>query len=198
MIIPESCIKWLSLQRTGYKKQKNQFIENINKEFKLMLQYLPEQCKSILDIGCGIGGIDILLSKSYGSPKLLLMDKSEISKKLHYGYHKEGASYNSFKATKDLMKANHIENYNIIDVSSGKLPVYENIDLVISLLSCGYHYPIYEYLGYIETVLSEEGTIIIDCRQKTDGIAVLGQYFKDIKIISSYNKSDRVCARRFK
>lgn len=196
MIIPKSCIKWLNLQRTGYKNPKKEYIESINIEFKLMLQYLPEKCESILDIGCGIGGIDVLLSKCYGNPKLLLMDKSEISKKIHYGYHGTGASYNSFKATYDLMDANYIINYKLIDVSTGKLPVFENVDLIVSLLSCGYHYPLDEYLDYIETVLSEDGTLIIDCRQKTDGITILSQYFKDIKIISCYNKSDRVCARR--
>lgn len=198
MIIPKSCIKWLNLQRTGYKKPKKQFINNINKEFKLMLEYLPEKCKSILDIGCGIGGIDVLLHKAYGNPKILLMDKSEISKKLHYGYHETGASYNCFQATRELMDANKVKNYDIIDVSKGKLPIFENVDLIISLLSCGYHYPLDKYLDYIETVLSEDGTLIIDCRQKMDGITVLSQYFQDIKIISSYNKSDRVCARRNK
>lgn len=198
MIIPDSCIKWLKLQRTGYKKPSRQFVDNIIKEYMLMKEYLPENCKSIMDIGCGIGGIDVLLYTHYNKPELFLLDNSEVSKKIHYGYHNTGACYNSFDATKDLMKANHIKNYNIIDVSSGKLPVFENIDLVISLLSCGYHYPLDEYLDYIETILSEDGTLIIDCRQGQDGITVLSQYFKDIKIISCYNKSDRVAARRNK
>ena len=200
MIIPKSCIKWLNLQRTGYKHPIIEFKKNIKKEYDLMQEYLPDMCNNILDIGCGIAGIDVLLFKHYAiksnEPELWLLDKSEVSKKIHYGYHETASSYNSFDAVKDFMNANYIKKYNLIDVSITQPPNNIKFDLIISLLSCGYHYPLDYYLDYIEETLTEDGTLIIDCRQKTDGPTILSQYFKNIKIISSYNKSDRVCARR--
>ena len=196
MIVPAECIKWINLQRTGYKNSINQFKDQIQKEYLEMREYLPTSVESILDIGCGLAGIDILLSKHYGKPELFLMDNSEVNGQVVYGYDRRRSFYSSFEATEALLKANYIENYNLIDIKEKRLPVFKKIDLVISLLSCGYHYPVTEYLEYINTILSENGTLIIDIRELTDGIEVVQKVFPKIKEISYYNKSIRICARR--
>jgi len=194
MIIPMECIKWIRLQRTDCKDPVNNFKDEIQKEYLEMREYLPKDVDSILDIGCGLGGIDILLSKHYNKPELYLMDNSEISGKLKYGYDRGKEYYSSFAATELLMKANYIKNYNLIDIKSKSLPMFEKIDLVISLLSCGYHYPVTEYLGYVKTILAKSGALIIDIRENTDGIDIVKKLFPKIKEISYNNKSIRICA----
>jgi len=196
MIVPAECIKWINLQRTKYKDPVNNFKDQIQKEYLEMREYLPKEVDSILDIGCGLAGIDVLLSKHYNKPELYLMDNSEISEKVKYGYDRCVEYYSSFEATELLLKANYIKNYNLIDIKSKSLPMFEKIDLVISLLSCGYHYPVTEYLGYIKTILSENGSVIIDIRENTDGIEIVKKLFPEIKKISYYNKSIRICARQ--
>lgn len=196
MIIPESCLKWIKLQRTHYKNPIKEFIKNIEKEYIEMCKHLPKQVESILDIGCGLGAIDILLSKRYNQPELFLMDNSEINKKIYYGFKKKGACYNSFEETEKLMKVNYIKNYNLIDIKGQRLPVFEKMDLVISLLSCGYHYPVTEYLDYINTILSGTGALVIDVREYTDGIEIIKEVFPNIQEISHYNKSIRIIVRR--
>jgi SAM-dependent methyltransferase len=160
-----------------------------------MREFLPTIVESILDIGCGLAGIDILLSKHYNQPELFLLDNSEVSEKVVYGYDRCREYYSSFEATEALLKANYIKNYNLIDIKSNSLPMFEKIDFVISLLSCGYHYPVTEYLGYIKTILSETGSLIIDIREDTDGIHIVKKLFPEIREISHYNKSIRICAR---
>lgn len=196
MIVPAECIKWINLQRTKYKNPVNQFKDQMQKEYLEMREYLPKEVDSILDIGCGLAGIDILLSKHYKHPELYLMDNSEVSEKVVYGYDRRREFYSSFDATEALLKANYIKNYNLIDIKIKRLPMFEKIDLVISLLSCGYHYPVTEYLGYIKTILSKDGSLIIDIREKTDGIEIVKKLFPKIKKISYNNKSIRICARQ--
>ncbi len=196
MIVPDECIKWINLQRTKYKNPINQFKDQIQKEYLEMREYLPTGVESILDIGCGLAGIDILLSKHYGKPELFLMDNSEVSEKVMYGYDRCVEFYSSFDATEALLKANYIKNYTIVDIKDKKYPVYKKIDLVISLLSCGYHYSVKEYLDYINTILSKKGTLILDVRENSDGIEIIKTVFPKIKKISYYNKSIRICARR--
>lgn len=196
MIIPKSCVKWIKLQRTGYKNPIQGFKKQIEKEYLEMRKFLPITVKSILDIGCGIAGIDILLSKHFRQPDLYLMDSSEISEKVIYGYDKAKTFYSSFYATEALMKANYVKRYKLIDIKNNKYPVFKKIDLVISLLSCGYHYSVREYLVYINTILSENGALILDVREWSDGIEITREVFPKIKIISHYNKSKRIIARR--
>ncbi len=196
MIVPAECIKWINLQRTGYKNPINQFKDQIQKEYLEMREYLPTGVESILDIGCGLAGIDILLSKHYGQPELFLMDNSEIDKNIYYGFKEKGACYNSFEETEKLMKVNYIKNYNLIDIKEQRLPVFKKMDLVISLLSCGYHYPINEYLDYINTILSKNGALILDIREWSDGIEIIKEVLPNITEISHYNKSIRIIARR--
>ncbi len=196
MIIPESCLKWINLQRTGYKNPIQEFKKDIENEFLEMRDFLPTLVESILDIGCGLGAIDILLSKHYGQPELFLMDNSEIDKNIYYGFEEKGACYNSFEETEKLMKVNYIKNYNLIDIKGQRLPVFEKIDLVISLLSCGYHYSVKEYLDYINTILSKNGALILDIREWSDGIEIIKEVFPNVKEISHYNKSIRIIAGR--
>ena len=195
MKIPNSCLEWIKLQRSGYKNTEKEFQLNMQKEYVLMMQYLPEKCNSILDIGCGIGGIDVILYHHFGNPALYLLDNSKVSSQILYGFDRGESFYNSFQATKDLMDANAVKNYMLID-SSEELPDLKNIDLVLSILSWGYHYPIGTYLSYVDSVLSENGTLIMDIREWTDGVEEVKQVFPFVKEVSHYNKSKRIAARR--
>jgi len=196
MIIPESCMPWIKLQRHGakYSINKKEYITEMEKEFKLILPFLLKKCNSILDIGCGVAGIDVLLSKHYDNPKLYLLD-TDFKNDVVYGFGNKKSFYNSLSATKNMMDFNNVLNYHILDFNH-ELKNLENIDIIISTLSCGYHYPVDTYLEKINKILSKNGILIIDIRENTDGIKKIGKYFQYINIISNYNKSARICARR--
>jgi SAM-dependent methyltransferase len=195
MKVPYFCVPWIRKQRTGYKNHIKEFKQHLEKEFEEMKSFLPKSCNSILDIGCGLGGIDILLSKEYDNPELYLLDNSFISEKVIHGFDHEKSYYNSFEITNALLTVNDIENYNLIDIKNG-FPELNNIELVISLLSWGYHYKIEEYLDKVYSVMSPGAILIMDIRENTNGIEVLKTKFKLEAEISNYNKSHRVCARR--
>lgn len=195
MIVPASCIPWIKLQRSGYKDNQTEYAADMEKEYNLMSKYLPEKCNSILDIGCGIGGIDVLLSKYYNNPKLYLLDSNFRSSDIHYGYTNKESYYNSFLATRDMMVANGIFNYHILNLNT-EITEVRHVNIIISLLSCGYHYPVETYLEDIKNTLTYDGILILDIRENTDGIEKVKKYFPKIDIISTYNKSTRICARR--
>lgn len=193
MRVPNVCIPWIKLQRSGYgKKTIELFKKNIINEFNEMQPFLPEYCRSILDIGCGLGGIDVFLSQEYDNPKLYLMDNTKVSKKPIYGFDRGESFYNSFMATNELMKANEIKNYEFIDISDG-IPELNNIDLVISILSWGYHYSLSVYLDWVYKILSKDGMLIIDIREYTNGVNILKKKFKMLLPIRHENKAYRVC-----
>lgn len=195
MVIPTICLEWINLQRSGYKDTEREFIDDIKKEYKLMKPYLPKNANMILDIGCGVGGIDVMLYKHYDMPHLLLLDSKLVSRKPIYGFNRGVSFYNSFEATEALLKANDVYSYSLFDLTL-EIEILNDIDLIISILSCGYHYSVNKYIKAIDSALAANGVLIMDIREGTEGIKEVEKFLPNIKVISNYNKSHRICARR--
>ena len=196
MIVPESCMKWLKLQRSGYTDHRTEYKAAMKYEFETLREFLPDHCNTVLDIGCGIAGIDVFLNQHYQAPYFYLLDNSATSPKPLYGYDRGKSFYNSFQATIDMMQQNSIQDFQIIDIVNGLPGPLINMKphLIISLLSWGYHYPVSEYLEQAREILAPGGRIILDIRNGTDGIDVLNTRFDNIQPIISENKAVRVCA----
>jgi len=197
MKIPEQALTFINLQRTKMPDVKV-FISEIEREFNEIKSFLPEKCKSVLDIGCGVCAIDVFLNDYYKNVKFNLVDKNKIDKDIHYGYKTKGSFYNSFSVAGELLKANEIENYKFIEGEKGN-DIPSNIgkqDIIISLLSCGYHYPVSFYLDKANELLSKNGVFIVDIRVNTNGIEKVKEVFPAVEIIRNENKAYRICARR--
>lgn len=161
-----------------------------------MKPFLPKTCESVLDIGCGLAAVDVLLSKHYGNPMITLVDQDKVDANIHYGFRDLGSFYNSFALAGQIMKENGVTNYSFIPANTGAdVRIGVKQDLIISLLSCGYHYPVDFYLDRMVELLSPRGRIIIDIRENTDGVKKFKRYFSEVETISNYNKSFRICAR---
>jgi len=194
MIIPDQCLPWIGLQRT----ENPDYKETILKDYERLQMVIPDSLGCVIDIGCGIGGVDIYISKNHGRPELFLMDysKRDDGRDL-YGFKQEGKIYNSMSATKDFLDANGVYNYHLIDCSK-YYQIDRKADLIFSLLSCGFHYPVDVYLDFILNHLKQDGQLILDIRIGTMGIQTLKQYFEEVEIIDSYNKHDKIVARGIK
>tara|TARA_S200000501_G_scaffold308164_1_gene297613 strand:- start:75 stop:776 length:702 start_codon:yes stop_codon:yes gene_type:complete len=160
--------------------------ENLFKrELDTFKDYLPKTVMNIMDIGCGLGIINILLNKFYGEkPNFYLLDKNRIDKKIKYGFSSDYESYNDLGETKRILTENNIrenrlflynvEKDNLIDVK---------IDLVISLKSMGYHYPFEIYLNLFKKNCNKNTTFIFDVSEDYFDENLFKKYFENIKII---------------
>ena len=111
-------------------------------EYSTIKNYLPSGAKTILDIGCGVAGIDILLYRHYSNSvdTLLLLDKEGISKEIYYDYHGTSAFYNSLAVAKEFLIANGVPPTKIIasDVDADGFPKGNVFDIILSLISWGF------------------------------------------------------------
>ena len=57
---------------------KQLYIDDIEKEYFSIRGFLPENCSNVLDIGCGVAGIDVLLNEHYINNKVdfYLLDRT--------------------------------------------------------------------------------------------------------------------------
>lgn len=190
--VPKSCIPLLKEQRTCYTDHAKQYGEELQRTVDGFFHLLPENTSNILDIGCGMSGIDVFLSGVYNhTPSITLLDKNGVSKKINAGFNQTAeqfANYHDFSLAKDLLIQNGVpeENIKTCDIQTDVFPE-TSFDIVISLLSWGFHYPISTYSPNI----NPGGVIICDVRKDTDGLVKLADYGK-ITVVYESKKYVRV------
>lgn len=146
IVVPEQCLPLLREQRTHYTpgREAEQYSTELERTFEQIKSVVKTPPRRVLDIGCGMAGIDVLIGREWPECELHLFDKDGVSPVINAGYHANSddfSHYHSFYHALDLLDANDVENTVWIH---DKLPPFE-YDLVISLLSWGFHYPLTTY-----------------------------------------------------
>jgi hypothetical protein len=192
---PWSLYNFVVLLESACRKKsvKRLFNDDMQNEYESIRSFLPENCSKILDIGCGVAGIDVLLHRHYDCDndiKFYLLDKTNIDKKVYYFFEKKGSFYNSLQIAKRILCDNGIPRKNIylLEVTADHdIKAESGLDLVISLISWGFHYPVSVYLEQVYDSLNQGGRLIMDIRQSTGGQKELEQKFAKVTIISDDN-----------
>ena len=175
--------------------------EDMRKEYLTVKPFLPSDCSAVLEIGCGVGGFAAYLNQHYGQKSIhfYLLDKTYIEPNVYYMFNPKGAFYNSLSVTKRLLADSCInsDRIHLIEASdNNKIEVNGKVDLVISFLSWGFHYPVETYLNGVYDCLSDDGIVIADIRKETGGEKILQKMFKNIELIIEAEKFLRVLARK--
>ena len=175
--------------------------ELFRREIEAIKDYLPKNVENIMDIGCGLGIINIYLNQIYNNqPNFFLLDKNRIDKEIKYGFSSEYESYNDLNQTKNLLLNNNINFLHTIDVEKD-IKIENKIDLVISLKSMGYHYPIDEYLKLFRTCCDDNTCFIFDVSEGYYNASLLKKYFDVVDIIyeeKSIHSLKRLFCTKFK
>jgi hypothetical protein len=116
--------------------------------------------------------------------------------KIYYGFNQEAAIYNSLHTTETFLRMNGIKDkLETIDINHEKYPLETEFDLIVSLYSWGFHYPIETYLNKVKQSLGNEGGVIIDVRKDTGGIGELRRNFDQLETITNGTKRTRIFAQ---
>jgi SAM-dependent methyltransferase len=160
--------------------------ELFEKEYNIIKNYLPNKAKNIMDVGCGLGIINIFLQQHYkNNLKYFLIDKNKIDLKIKYGFKDNYESYNDLQETKKLLNSNGIKNENILMIDAEKqIIIDQKIDFVISLKSMGYHYPYEKYLSLLKKVASDNCIFIFDlASKKYKDLEMIKKHFREYEVI---------------
>ena len=200
--------KMINLEaRLSRERIKARYVADMDQEYQSMKAYLPPVCSRVLDIGCGVAGIDVFLRQHYQAQnqdqaqvlQFFLLDKSQLETRVFYGFQSHAAFYNSLCVAKNVLVVNGIPDDNILTLEAADdntIAIQDRIDLVISLISWGFHYPVQTYVQAVYQLLSEQGRLILDVRKKTDGLAILKDWFSVCDVIAEEKKYVRVLCRK--
>jgi hypothetical protein len=175
----------------------------MEQEFASIEPHLGGDLNTIVGIGPGVAGLEVLISRSISNagarpPKIILIDKTGIDP-IHFGFHSIAAVYNSLDLSRqsltmnghpdDLVETVEAENAsNLLDEYS------RQVDLVTSLIAWGFHFPTDTYLSLVAQLLRPGGRLIMDIRKGTDGKEKLRATFKSVTVIHDDPKFERMLA----
>ena len=177
------------------------YLEDMRMEYESIRDSLPTICHSILDIGCGMAGIDNFLNRHYQDSEVsfFLLDKTKIEDMVYYSFEEKGAFYNSLEIASLTLAGNGVspDRITLLEANDrNEIPLNSRMDLVISLLSWGFHYPVQTYLERVHELLVPGGVLILDVRKGTDGLAKVQRTFGKCEILLDEIKYHRVLAIR--
>ena len=169
----------------------NKINEEFIKEFNSIKKYLPNAPKNILDIGCGLGVINIFLNEFYSQKSnFTLVDKNYIDKKVAYGFNNNSESYNKLEITKDFLKLNRLKEKQLELINADEsFVINKKYELIISLFSMGYHYSIDNYIDIIKKISTKKTRVIFDLSMEYNELNKVKGYFGKVIIIK---KDDEV------
>ena len=131
--------------------------------------------KSVADIGCGYAIFDLFLWQDAQCP-ILLIDLETTSER-HFGYKPTGAAYSNLEVARRFLVANGVSEQSITlrNPLSFKFTPETQVDLAVSFISCGFHYPVETYLDFFQNNVASEGGVILDfrARKAREGIKTL-------------------------
>ncbi len=202
-------IPFIFKQSVSFRKVFQLYENTVREESDLISNLIKKNFQdkeiNILDIGCGIGGYHKKwMSERTGfTDNLFLMDSSNFDlSALRYGHGKVNRYYNSIS-----LAVNYLTNKKVTTVIkpmeiSKNLPYVlpDSLDLVVSFISWGFHYPLNTYWDSIMNNLNNEtGIIVIDVRKNSESYRFLeNSALIKLEIIQSNNKYDRVMVRKLK
>ena len=187
--------KYLILPNVIVKK----YLISMEKEYENLAKYLNFDNKSILSIGSGMCGMELIINQKSHDNFFYIIEKNYVSKKVTYGWDNDNnEAYNDLTLLNMFLIKNGMEEkkFKIYDFDSDPLPVAK-FDLIISLFSLDYHYDFNLYRDYLIKIFGEKTQIIFD--------TIRPDYFKNIfrnvKILqdnqNTVHKSKRVICSDF-
>ncbi|MCB4456396.1 class I SAM-dependent methyltransferase [Leisingera sp. McT4-56] len=147
------------------------------------------------DIGCGYAFASLLLHRRYGC-SIVLIDIEEGNGR-HFGFEGEGAGYSSLKTARAFLEQNGVPSEKITTVNpkTDDTAALGAFDLVISLASCGFHYPVSTYEDLFRSQISGGGGIVLDIRKGSGGIGAM-KNFGTVEVLAKHGKYSTVLTRK--
>ena len=155
---------------------------------------------NVLDIGAGMGGIDLYLWRALdGQSHHTLIDALDGPAEPSV-YHEPYGSLRAAKAflVENGMPEEAIRLFSAADKRSrtwGALPMF---DLVISLQAWGFHFPVGEYLEQVQLATKSGGLICLDLRRERPEWRIpLEQAFGEpVQVLTGLTKYERLLFRK--
>lgn len=180
----------VSDQRHDFKQWKAAYERSLMEIFSSIHPVLPDRCTSVLDIGGGLGGIDLHLVTHYGGgTRICVLDGLDCPPKV--AWHNQ--PFNHAGVTKDFHRKNGNDNIEVVFPAPSPP---RKFDLIISFAAYCFHIMPSDYLDVVKSSMHEKTILIFDVRkQRRDWLELLLREFGRPIVLKQSEKYVRVAFR---
>lgn len=153
----------VSNERGDFAKWKAAYESSLAGIYEQVRGILPERCDRVLDIGSGLGGINVLIGEHYDDcPAVRLVDGEDTPPVVRWSFE----PYNNMKVAGDFLWKNGVKDFGYYTPGNLALkPGEEKFDLVVSFFAYGYHIHPGNYLEDLMKVTRKDTVVILDVRR---------------------------------
>jgi hypothetical protein len=157
-------------------------------EYEIIKDFIKSP-KQVLDLGCGLGRMSVFINSQLQDSSIhyILADSTEVKGKPSYGWNK-GGFYNDLSLTRDFAIEHGLKNFEILDICKEGITTLKNIDLVVSFLAAGFHFPIEDYINDLLKISVREVTMIFGVRRGRYIKSSFSSYFRSTKLFPNFVK----------
>jgi hypothetical protein len=149
----------VSDQRHNFKGWKAAYERSLSEILTSVSPVLPDHCRSVLDIGGGLGGIDLLLSARYGGDlRVCILDGLDCPPMVEWHHQ----PFNHAGVTKDFHRKNGNEH---IDVVFPAPDPKEKFDLIWSFAAYCFHIIPSDYFDVVKQGMHDKTVLVFDVRR---------------------------------
>jgi SAM-dependent methyltransferase len=198
LIVDDSHFAYLKLQRGRIEALASDraawleaYARTLDEDLASIEPHLPATCRNLLDVGSGLGGIDVLLNRHYlattGNPlEVALLDGIDDMPEVSF----HDRTYNDMAVAIDFLVKNGVEHCYFVPLPPREAKPF---DLIISLQSWCFHYPPAAYLEFVKGCVHRDSVLILDVRaDKPLWRDELRQSFTEVAVALSRPKFNRL------
>ena len=164
------------------------YTASINLDLRTFVEHLPKDCKNILDIGSGLGGMDAAINKACGGGlEVCLLDGEADQPSMV----KHNQTFNNMEVARDFQARHGVSNFSYMTPTK-QYP--RKFDLIISFGSWCFHYPPEIYLPLVIQCCTKDTVLILEVRKDhpDNWLGQLKKHFKVKQVVETRTKFDRI------
>jgi SAM-dependent methyltransferase len=167
---------------------KKAYEDSITQVYVSVVDSLPAKVGVVLDVGSGLGGINIPLCADH--PGLLVCTLDGLDNPPEVASHHQ--PFNNAALTQDFLRSNGVKNHKHYPAGAQKFD--EKFDLVWSFAAWGFHIYPGDYLDQVKEALAPKAVVVLDVRKTKDHwLAMFIHAFgKNLQVLERGKKHVRV------
>ncbi len=154
------------------------------------------EVERLTDIGCGYGLIDVWLYRLYRCHlQLIDVERTELR---DHNFGSTGAGYAALSVARRFLEDNGVPSDRISTCNPTRQELPRGpVDLIVSLLSVAFHFPLDQYAAFIAATLRPGGHLVLDVRRTAKQDLMLLGGFAERIVVKTTAKYDRLLLRGF-
>lgn len=151
----------------------------VHEAFNRLAPFLPlrgqETPLYVMDWGCGLGGINAYLHRFYeGQAHMVLVDGKKLEEDQPPGGYRARTRFSmNVEHASDFLQRHGVPETALstwaLEAGETSVPKGTDFQLVLSLHSWGYHYPVFPLVQAVAARMAYNGALILDIKDRTDG-----------------------------